>query len=188
MKITKLLLLMVGLLTSHWLCAQNREITGKVMSESDSSLHIGATISIPTTNIAAGSDAKGEFRISVPNNFKTLSFVMVGYNTQVIDIQNKTYVEVYLKSKDEVIEDVVVTAFNTKVKKTDLIGSVTTVNTKDLKVPSNNLTTALAGRVAGMIAYQTTGEPGNDNASFFIRGVSSFGSGKVDPLILIPQV
>src|SRR5690606_1874099 len=57
----------------------------------------------------------------------------------------------------------------------------------DLKVPASNLTTALAGRVAGMIAYQRSGEPGADNAEFFIRGVTTFGY-KKDPLILIDNV
>src|SRR5690606_24427283 len=72
-------------------------------------------------------------------------------------------------------------------KRTDMIGSITSVTPKDLKVPSSNLTTALAGRVAGMIAYQRSGEPGMDNADFFIRGVTTFGY-KVDPLILIDNI
>src|SRR3546814_14632239 len=42
----------------------------------------------------------------------------------------------------------------------------------------------LAGRLAGVVAYQRSGEPGADNAQFFIRGITTFGSGKVDPLIL----
>ncbi len=67
------------------------------------------------------------------------------------------------------------------------MGAVTTVNPKDLKIPSSNLTTALAGQVAGMIAYQRSGQPGQDNASFFVRGVTTFGY-KQDPLILIDNV
>ncbi len=39
--------------------------------------------------------------------------------------------------------------------------------------------------MSGIIAYQRSGEPGEDNAQFFIRGITSFGTGKVDPLILI---
>jgi TonB-linked SusC/RagA family outer membrane protein len=62
------------------------------------------------------------------------------------------------------------------------------VNTKDLKVPSSNLTTAFAGRIAGLISYQRSGEPGRDNADFFIRGVTTFGTGKANPLILIDGV
>ncbi len=61
-----------------------------------------------------------------------------------------------------------------KQKKSDVIGAVSSVNVADLKIPSSNLTTALAGRVAGMIAYQRSGEPGADNADFFIRGVTTF--------------
>src|SRR5690606_38461813 len=67
------------------------------------------------------------------------------------------------------------------------IASITTVKPAELKVPSSNLTTALAGRVAGIVSYQRSGEPGQDNAEFFIRGVTTFGY-KVDPLILIDNV
>src|SRR5699024_112747 len=81
----------------------------------------------------------------------------------------------------------VVVAFGTQ-KRTDMVGSVTTVKPSDLQVPSSNLTTALAGQAAGIIAYQRSGEPGEDNADFFIRGVTSFGTGKVNPLILIDGV
>ncbi|MGE8381474.1 MAG: TonB-dependent receptor plug domain-containing protein, partial [Sphingobacterium sp.] len=50
---------------------------------------------------------------------------------------------------------------------------------------TSNLTTMLAGRLSGVVAFQRSGEPGADNAQFFIRGITTFGSGKVDPLILI---
>src|SRR5690606_38320713 len=73
-------------------------------------------------------------------------------------------------------------------KKASLVSSITVVNPKELKGPSSNLTTMLAGRVSGMIAYQRSGEPGADNAQFFIRGLGSFGSGKTDPLILIDGI
>src|SRR3546814_1868411 len=58
----------------------------------------------------------------------------------------------------------------------------------ELKVPASNLTTALAGRIAGMIAYQRSGEPGRDNADFFIRGVTTFAESRPDPLILIDGI
>ena len=57
----------------------------------------------------------------------------------------------------------------------------------ELKTPSSNLTNALAGRIAGVISYQRTGEPGGDDASFFVRGVTTFGY-KKDPLILIDGI
>ncbi|MCS3231210.1 TonB-dependent receptor plug domain-containing protein [Bacteroides thetaiotaomicron] len=72
-------------------------------------------------------------------------------------------------------------------KKKSVIGSIQTVKPAELKTPSSNLTTSLAGRMAGVIAYQRSGEPGKDNANFFIRGVTTFGY-KKDPLILLDNV
>lgn len=74
-----------------------------------------------------------------------------------------------------------------KQKKESVIGSIQTVKPAELKTPSSNLTTSLAGRMAGVIAYQRSGEPGKDNANFFIRGVTTFGY-KKDPLILLDNV
>lgn len=63
-----------------------------------------------------------------------------------------------------------------------MVSSIETVKPAALKVPSSNLTTALAGRMSGLIAYQRSGEPGQDNADFFIRGVTTFGYKRpVDP-------
>src|SRR3546814_21128912 len=89
-----------------------------------------------------------------------------------------------MKVSTSTLEDVVVVAFGEQ-KKTDVIGAVTTVNPSELTVPASNLTTALAGRIAGMIAYQRSGELGRDNADFFIRGVTTFAESRHDPLILI---
>ena len=58
------------------------------------------------------------------------------------------------------------------------------MSAKELRVPSSNLTTALAGRASGLISYQRSGEPGADNAEFFVRGVTSFGYSQ-SPLILL---
>ncbi|MDR2773902.1 MAG: TonB-dependent receptor, partial [Tannerella sp.] len=60
-------------------------------------------------------------------------------------------------------------------------------NPAELKIPSSNLTTALAGSMAGIIAYQRSGEPGRDNADFFVRGITTFGN-NTNPLILIDGI
>ena len=87
---------------------------------------------------------------------------------------------------DVTIDDVTVVAFG-KQKKESVIGAITTVQPADLKISSSNLTTALAGRISGVISYQRSGEPGKDNAEFFIRGVTTFGY-KKSPLILIDGI
>src|SRR5690606_148475 len=86
------------------------------------------------------------------------------------------------------MDEIVITAFGTQ-KKESVVGAITTITPSDLKTPSSNLTTAFAGRLAGVVAYQRSGEPGLDNAELFIRGITSFSaSGKKDPLILIDGV
>lgn len=75
------------------------------------------------------------------------------------------------------LDEVAIVAFGTQ-KKESVIASISTIKPAELKVPSSNLTTALAGRMAGIIAYQRSGEPGQDNADFFVRGVTTFGTGK----------
>ncbi len=83
----------------------------------------------------------------------------------------------------ELLDEVTITAFATQ-KKESVVSSIETINPKELRVPSSNLTTALAGRLAGVISYQRSGEPGNDNAQFFVRGVTTFGYAS-SPLILL---
>src|SRR3546814_14269037 len=111
---------------------------------------------------------------------------ILGFETQEVPVKGREVVNVVIVESSAQLEDVVVVAFG-KQKRTDMVGAVTSVNPSELKVPSSNLTTALAGRLAGMIAYQRSGEPGEDNADFFIRVVTTFGY-KVDPLILIDNV
>ncbi|MDR0697683.1 MAG: TonB-dependent receptor [Tannerella sp.] len=166
--------------------AQQGAVTGVITDENYQPMP-GATVQIQgsTRGVTTGED--GGFTINVkPEDVLEISFV--GYETQVIPVGERKVIAVQLKPKADELEEVTIVAFG-KQKKSSVISSITTVATKDLKVPSSNLTTAFAGRVAGLISYQTSGEPGQDNASFFIRGITTFGAdAKKDPLILIDGV
>lgn len=116
-----------------------------------------------------------------------LVFSSVGYIKEEIVVANRSVIDMGMVLDITALDELVVVAFGQQ-EKESVISAIESVNTKELRVPSSNLTTALAGRIAGLIAYQTSGEPGHDNAEFFIRGVTSFGTGKVDPLILIDNV
>ena len=127
-------------------------------------------------------DNNGNYTIDVkPTDRLLLSFI--GMEPQTILVGNRTVINVMLKAAADALDEVTVVAFGTQ-KKESVVSSITTINPKDLKVPSSNLTTALAGRLSGLVAYQRSGEPGQDNADFFIRGVTSFGY-TASPLILI---
>lgn len=93
---------------------------------------------------------------------------------------------VKLKNAANELDEVTIVAFG-KQRKESTVAAITTVDVGTLKVPSSNLTTALAGNVAGVIAYQRSGEPGQDNADFFVRGITTFGA-NTSPLILIDNI
>ena len=161
--------------------SQGIRITGAVFD--DEGPLIGVTILVKGSNKGIVSGNNGEFSIVVSSEADTLLFSYLGYKTQEVGIGQRSILAVRMTGESEDLEEVTVVAFGTQ-KKESVIGSITTIKPDDLKVPSSNLTTALAGRMAGLIAYQRSGEPGRDNAEFFIRGVTTFGY-KKDPLILI---
>lgn len=161
-----------------------KKITGKVFDTTDNPLP-GVAILVMGSTRGVTTDLDGSFSIEVKETDK-LEFSYLGMESQVIEVKGKNFIKVVLEEKGDMLDEVTVVAFS-KQKKESVIGSISTVKPGELKVPSSNLTTALAGRVAGLISYQRSGEPGKDNADFFIRGVTTFGY-KADPLILIDGV
>src|SRR5690606_19944999 len=165
--------------------AQAIRITGSV--KDTTGILPGVTVQIKGTSNGTQTDENGNYVIDVPTTSSILVYSMVGYVSQEISVNQLTKIDVVMEADPSALDEVVVVGFGQQ-KRSDMVGSVTSVSASELKKnPSSNLTTALAGRVAGMIAYQRSGEPGQDNADFFIRGVTTFGY-KVDPLILIDNM
>ncbi len=146
-----------------------------------------SVVLVGNTKIGTITDADGKFAIDV-NSGARLLFSSVGFISKQVLVELKNLpLTIVLKSDDSSLSEVVVTAFGKKEQKEAVVGSVTSINPQKLKIPSSNLTTALAGQIAGVVAYQRSGQPGMDNASFFIRGVTTFGY-KQDPLILVDNI
>lgn len=173
-------LLLIFVLVPGFLFAQ-QQVKGKVTDEKGEPLP-GVTIAVVGSPRGVSTDRDGSYNISVKSTDK-LQFSFVSMENQTITVGAKTVINVTMKDMTTALDEVQVVAFG-KQKKESVIASITTMNTAELKVPSSNLTTALAGRIAGLISYQRSGEPGQDNADFFIRGVTSFGY-TASPLILI---
>jgi TonB-linked SusC/RagA family outer membrane protein len=134
-------------------------------------------------NIGTTTDQNGKYLLDVPDENSILVFEMTGYETVELPVKGKSVINAFLKVSHQGLDEVVVVAYG-KQKKQSVVGSITTIDPQELKISSSNLTQALAGKLAGVIAYQRSGEPGADNAEFFIRGATTFGY-KKDPLILI---
>ncbi len=169
------------------LTAQNVTVRGVVTDTLKAGL-AGVNVRAVNTSQMVNTDTSGNFTLNVPEK-EILEFSLVGHKlTQVTiaefkpDNQGIIHVSVVLLPIDNNMDEIVVIGFGTQ-KRRSLVSSVTSVNVEDLKTPTGNLTNALAGRVAGMISFQTSGEPGigTDNSQFYIRGLSTFGTGKRDP-------
>lgn len=181
------LMLLCLLIPGMRVVAQNGDFTVKGTVKSDTAALDGVTVSVKADpGKATRTDEKGNFLLKAPAN-GTLVFSMIGYENKEVDIKGESAIHVIMKAAVGDLNDVAVVAYGTQ-RKSTMAGAVTTINPKELKGATSNLTTMLQGKLAGVIAYQRSGEPGNDNASFFIRGVSTFGSGKKDPLILIDGI
>ncbi|QZE12791.1 carboxypeptidase-like regulatory domain-containing protein [Halosquirtibacter laminarini] len=155
--------------------SEKRWIKGVVRDEKGASLP-GANIIIKGTTSGVVTGLDGDYEIKVSNNDE-LIFSFIGYESKTIKVGNKTTIEISLELVKNELEDVTIVAFG-KQKKESVISSIETVSTKELKVPSSNLTTAFAGRMSGVISYQRSGEPGQDNAEFFVRGVTTLEQAK----------
>ena len=133
----------------------------------------------------AVTDFDGNFTIGISDKSK-LIFSYVGFITKKVETINQNNLQVTLEEDLLGLDEVTVVAYGTQ-KKASVIAAVTSINPEELRVPTSNLTSSIAGRVAGVISYQRSGEPGRDNAEFFIRGVSTFGYAR-SPLILIDGI
>ena len=166
---------------------QGFRVTGTVSDDRRGAM-TGVTVNVRGSVTAATvTDVNGEFTLTVPGDTSVLQFRFIGYKMQEVTVGKRRIIAVSMQEESTEVGEVVVVAFG-KQKKESVVSSIQMVSVQDLRIPSSNLTTAFAGKMAGVISYQTSGEPGMDNAEFFIRGITTFGAGKVDPLILVDNV
>lgn len=139
-------------------------------------------------NIGVVTDEHGKFSLSVPNDVKFVDMSLIGYyDMQVAVRSNAGNRPFQLRQNRSSLDEVVVVGYGTTQKKASIVGAVQTIKPEDLSTTSANLSTAFAGKIAGMISVQRNGAPGADGASFWIRGVSTFGT-NTSPLIVMDGV
>ena len=127
-------------------------LTGTVVDDQGEPL-IGARVSlVENTSKGTMTDIDGAFRLPGVQLGQTVEVAFVGYKTQRIKLQSKDALHITLVPDDELLDEVVVTAFGTGQKKASIVGSVQTVRPGELKVPATNLPTSIAGRLAGVIS------------------------------------
>lgn len=150
---------------------------------------VGATIIAQNQpGLGTTTDIDGNFSFRCRET-DMLVFSFIGFNPielAVLTIQDRANLKVVLQESTEMIEEVVITAAGAQKKET-VTGAFTTVDVSQLNTPTPNLTNSLAGVVPGIIAVQTSGEPGENISEFWIRGVSTFGA-KSGALVLVDGI
>lgn len=175
-------------LLAFFVSAQNTiTVSGTVVDDTGEPL-IGVSVLVSgTEGHGTVTDIDGKYLISnVPSN-GSLIFTYIGMQSQTVKVENRTEINLIMSEDTELLDEVIITAFGTGQKKETMVGSIQTVSPSELRVPSANLSTSFAGRMAGLISYQRSGEPGADGASFYIRGISTI-SGATSPLIVLDGV
>ena len=170
-------------LTGFTASAQDRNVSGIILDETDQGIP-GAYVVVKGETRGAMTDDQGRFNISVsPNDVLVASFL--GYLDEEVKVGEQIKITIKLVPAANELEGVVKVAYGTQ-RKASIVGAISTVDMGTLAQSQGNLSTSLAGKLAGVVAIQKTGEPGA-SADFWIRGVSTFGANST-PLILVDGV
>lgn len=165
--------------------AQQGQVQVKgIVQDEDGKPIIGASVSVkgnPQKGVI--SDNNGQFTIRC-NTTDVLVFSSIGYQKTEEVLKGRTVLAVTLREAARDLGEVVVTAFGATQKKETVVGSIQQVAPEALRVPGSNISTAFAGRLAGVMATQSSGQPGANGANFYIRGISTI-SGVASPLIIM---
>ena len=181
-----LLLVICSTLGLHAQAKVDREeiiVTGLITDESHEPL-VGVNVVIQDRpGLGAITDINGKFKIKM-EPYLRLVISFIGFETQEILIKEQKTIKVVMKeAKATALDEVVVTGTGEQ-RKLTMTGAVTNVDVSTLKTSSSSITNALAGNVAGVLARQASGMPGENRSEFWIRGISTFGAGS-SALVLV---
>ncbi len=159
-------------------------IKGTVNDENGDPL-TGVTVRLSGTNEATITDLDGNFSIRGSKGSK-LSFSYIGFKTQEVEVNSSGSMTITMRENSEVLDEVIVVGYGTQ-KKISSTASVSSMKASEIaQKPVIDASNSLAGRVAGVIAKQGSGEPGCDGASLRIRGVATLGN--QSPLVIVDGV
>lgn len=178
-------MLLAALIPLQGLMAQTRPVTGTVVSAENKQPLQGVTVTIKGSRTGTTTDANGNFRINAGEN-DVLVFSNVSFTTTEVAVGKNSNLSITLSSDAKAMDDVVVIGYQT-VRRKDLLASVSSVGSKDLKdIPINSAAEALNGRLAGVTATTSEGSP-DAEIRIRVRGGMSI-TGDNSPLYIVDGV
>ena len=162
-------------------------LKGQVLDENNLGL-MGVNISVKGSGHGVITDIDGNYELTSVSAKSVLVFSFVGYESQEVLVGNRQRINVHLKPLISELDDVVIVAYGVQKKET-LIGALSSVDVEKMtEVPVASVTNLLSGSVPGIASVQTSGQPGKDAATLYIRGVGSLSSASSAPLVLVDGV
>lgn len=162
-----------------------RKITGRVIDIKGEPL-IGVNVTVDGDTNGSITNMDGLYELFVDKKSVLIKFTYIGFKTSEIRTNASTNIyDVTLEEQVNELEETVIVGYGTQ-RKISNIGAQSSMKMEDIKTPSASLTTTLAGRLAGVVAVQRTGEPGKDAADIWIRGISTPNTSS--PLVLVDGV
>lgn len=162
-------------------------VRGRVTDEFGEAV-IAAYVLEKDTQNGTLTDINGEYELMVSSESAVLEYKALGYQDRSVSIGKRQKVEVVLSVENTLLDEIVVIGYGTQTK-TSITGALSVVDTKKLvESPVSSITNVLAGNVPGVSSVQTSGQPGKDAATIYVRGTGSLSSELSAPLILVDGV
>lgn len=162
-------------------------VTGLVTDFSDGLPLIGVNVILKNNpKVGTATDINGNYIIEAHKGDIVL-FNYVGYTDTEFVVDGRTEVNIAMSMDTEELNQATVVGYGTQ-KRISVIGAQQNISAGELKAPSANLTSTIAGRVAGVVSMSRSGEPGYDDATIYIRGISTLTASMSEPLTLVDGV
>lgn len=186
-KLNFLLLIFLFSLVSWRVQGQSlKEIKGTVVGDSTNTALSGVSVKIKGSNNGGRTDVNGKYNVRARTT-DILIFSFIGFETQEVEVGNRTVLNIVLKGTATLLGEVTVNVGYGTVRKVTLTGAVASISGKDLqRSPALNIKNDLAGQLPGVITKMNSGEPGRDNPDIFIRGLNTTGNNS--PLVVVDGV
>lgn len=168
--------------------AQVGSVTGRI-SDEKGELLIGVSVQEKGTTNGTITDMNGQYTLKLSKENSILAISYIGYKPLEVKVGKQKVVDIILREDVSSLDEVVVVGYGNQ-RKVSVVGAQSAMDVKDIKMPAASLSSAISGRIAGVVAVQRSGEPGHDESDIWIRGISSLvkNGQSSSPLVLVDGV
>lgn len=179
-------LIMFSTIGSDLFAQENTTVVGRV-SDEKGEMMIGVTVQEKGTSNGVVTDINGQYSLTLTTENPVIQISFIGFDTEEVEVGKNRMIDIVLKEKIAALDEVVVVGYGQQ-RKVSIVGAQSSLKGVEAKAPTGSLSSAIAGRVPGVVAVQRTGEPGHDGSEIYIRGLATFVGQSSHPLVLVDGI